>query len=31
MLNFFKYKKIKDLTTSAGNKSEGFYNMDGKV
>jgi aryl-phospho-beta-D-glucosidase BglC (GH1 family) len=29
--SYWQYKTYKDLTTSAGNKSEGFYNPDGAV
>jgi hypothetical protein len=29
--SYWQYKTYKDLTTSAGNKSEGFYNVDGSL
>lgn len=28
---YWEFKTYKDLTTSAGNRSEGFYNFDGKL
>merc|ERR1711990_1343699 len=28
---YWQFKKYKDLTTAAGNHSEGFYNMDGTL
>lgn len=28
---YWEFKPFKDLTTSAGNKSEGFYNKDGSL
>ena len=29
--SYWQYKTYKDLTTSAGNRSEGFYNVDGSL
>lgn len=28
---YWQFKKFEDLTTSAGDRSEGFYNMDGTL
>lgn len=28
---YWEYKTYKDLTTSAGDRSEGFYNFDGTL